>query len=153
MDPYCPDLRKRVLVAAEASDATQAAIAAAFGVSLSTVEKWLHRKRETGAVHARPQVHGPNRTLQGCTQFIRAQVKQQPDLTLAELGERMAHIQHVKASPSMMCRELQQLGLPRKKVAPCERARNAAGQAPASSLHQTNGHGIQSVVQAFEIHR
>lgn len=118
MDPYCPDLRERVLVAAEAGDETQAAIAAAFGVSLSTVEKWLYRKRETGEGAARSQVHGPKRTLHGCAKFIRAQVKKQPDLTLAELCERTASLQQVKASPSMMCRELQHLGLPLKKVAP-----------------------------------
>ncbi len=118
MDAYCPDLRKRVLVAAETGDETQAAIAAAFGVSLSTVEKWLHWKRETGEMTARSQVHGPPRTLQACAKFIRAQVKKQPDITLAELCERTASLQKVQASPSMMWRELQHLGLPRKKIAP-----------------------------------
>ncbi len=118
MNAYCPDLRKRVIVAAEAGDETQGAIAAAFGVSLSTVEKWLHRKRQTGKSTARPQTHGPARTLQPCARFIRGEVKKQPDITLAELCERVAAVQSVKASPSMMCRELQHLNLPRKKVAP-----------------------------------
>jgi transposase len=117
MDAYSPDLRERVIVAAEAGEETQAAVAAAFGVSLSTVEKWLHRKRETGEMAARSQVHGPQRTLQGCEKFIRAQIKKHPDLTLAELCECTASVQKVKASPSMMCRELQHLCLPRKKVA------------------------------------
>jgi transposase len=117
MNPYCPDLRQRVIAAAEAGDETQIAIAAAFGVSLSTVEKWSHRKRETGKSTAQPHIHGPRRTLQACAKFIRAEVKKQPDLTLAELCERVARVQRVKASPSMMCRELQYLCLPRKKVA------------------------------------
>ncbi len=118
MNAYCPDLRKRVIAAAEAGDETQRAIAAAFAVSLSTVEKWLHRKRQTGKVTARPHTHGPARTLQSCAKFIRAEVKKQPDLTLAELCERVAKVQRVQASPSMMCRELHHLKLPRKKVAP-----------------------------------
>jgi transposase len=118
MNAYSPDLRKRVIAAAGAGEQTQAAIAAAFGVSLSTLEKWLHRKRETGEVTARTQVHGPQRTLQGSGKFIRAQVRKQPDITLAELCERTARAQQVQASPSMMCRALQHLGLPRKKVAP-----------------------------------
>ena len=134
MDPYCPDLRERVILAADTSDETQAAIAAAFGVSLSTVEKWLHRKRMTGEVVAHSQVHGPKRRLQSCAKFIRAQVKQQPDLTLAELCERTFNLQQVKASPSMMCRELQHLGLPRKKVAPRQRAGNAARQTSAARI-------------------
>src|SRR5262245_5009229 len=110
MDPYSPDLRERVLVAAEVGDKTQAAVAAAFGISLSTLEKWWHRKRATGEVTAHSQAHGPKRTLQTCAKFIRAQVKQQPDVTLAELCERTIRLQQVQASPSMMCRELQHLG-------------------------------------------
>ncbi len=117
MNPYCPDLRARVIATAEAGDETHIAIAAAFGVSLSTVEKWLHRKRETGKSTAQPHTHGPRRTLQACAQFIRAEVKKQPDITLAELCERVARVQRVKASSSMMCRELHHLSLPRKKVA------------------------------------
>ncbi len=117
MNPYCPDLRKRVIAAAEAGDETQGEIATAFGVSLSTVEKWLRRKRQTGEATARSQTHGPARTLRPCAKLIRAEVKKQPDLTLAELCERVARVQRVKASPSMMCRELQHLNLPRKKVA------------------------------------
>ena len=118
MNSYCPDLRARVIATAEAGDETQITIAAGFGVSVSTVEKWLHRKRETGKATARPHPHGPTRTLQGCAKFIRAEVKKQPDITLAELCARTAQVERVKASPSMMCRELQQLGLPRKKVTP-----------------------------------
>lgn len=118
MNPYCPDLRKRVVAAAEAGEQTQRDIAATFGVSLSTVEKWLHRKRETGKVTARSQTHGPTRTLHACEEFIRAAVKQQPDITLAELCARTAKVERVKASPSMLCRELQHLRLPRKKVTP-----------------------------------
>jgi transposase len=142
MKPYSPDLRERVLAAVEAGDETQVAVAAGFGVSLSTVEKWWHWKRETGEVTARPQVHGPKRTLEGCEKFIRAQVKKQPDVTLAELCERTAGVQKVTASPSMMCRELQHLGLPRKKVAPRERAGNTARQGPASRIRRTNYQGI-----------
>lgn len=153
MNAYSPDLRERVIAAAEAGAETQAAIAACFGVSLSSVEKWVHRKRETGEVTARSQVHGPPRTLQRCAKFIRAQLKKQPDLTLAELCERTASVQQVEASPSMMCRELQQLGLPRKKVAPRQRAGHAAGQAPAPRIHRTNRPGIRTLDPALEIHR
>lgn len=117
MNPYCPDLRKRVVTAAEAGEQTQRIIAATFGVSLSTVEKWLHQKRATGKATARSQSHGPTRALRACASFIRAEVKQQPDITLTELCARVAKVEGVKASPSMMCRELQHLHLPRKKVA------------------------------------
>lgn len=116
MTPYSQDLRARVIAIAETGKQTQTSIAATFGVSLSTVEKWLHQKRETGQESVRPQTHGPTRTLRDCAKFIQAEVKQQPDSTLAELCARLAIAKGVQASPSMMCRELQHLRLRRKKV-------------------------------------
>ncbi len=117
MNAYSQDLRARVIARAETGQQPQKSIAVTFGVSLSTVEKWLHQKRETGQDTAQPQRHGPRRTLQDCAKFIRAAVKQQPDSTLAELCARVATVKGVQASPSMMCRELQHLQLRRKKVA------------------------------------
>ena len=115
MKPYSQDLRKRVLAKAQADKQTQAAIAATFDVSLSTVEKWLRRKRETGKTTPHPPAHGPPRALQDCAAVIRAEVKKQPDITLRELCARVASIAEVEVSPSTMCRALQQLQLPRKK--------------------------------------
>ena len=117
MNAYSQDLRSRVIARAESGKHTQMSLAETFGVSLSTIEKWLRQKRETGRESALPPVHGPPRSLRACAQFIRAEIKQQPDSTLAELCERVATVQAVQASPSMMCRELQHLGLRRKKVA------------------------------------
>ena len=42
-------------------------------------------------------------------------VDRQPDLTLEEFCARAAEARGVKASLSLMCRELQRLGLPRKE--------------------------------------
>lgn len=118
MKPYCHDLRKRVVAKAQAGRQTQAFIASTFGVSLSTVEKWLRRKRETGKITPLPSPHGPNPVLQDYALLIRTQVKQQPDITLTELCVRISNCIGVAVSRSTMCRELQRLRLPRKKVAP-----------------------------------
>ena len=117
MNAYSQDVRGRVIANAETGKQTQGSIAATFGVSLSTVEKWLHRKREAGQETALPQTHGPSSTLLDCDAFIRAEIKQQPDSTLVELCARVAAVKGVRASHSMMCRELQRLQLRRKKVA------------------------------------
>ena|SRR5437867_10351592 len=116
MKPYSQDLRRRVL--AKAGKQTQAFIAATFGVSLSTVEKWLRRKRETGKITPLPPPHGPKRVLQDYGSLIRAEVQKQPDITLCELCACVANRLGVAVSPSTMCRALQHLRLPRKKVAP-----------------------------------
>ena len=115
MHAYSQDLRVRAIALAETGKQTQADVAATFDVSLSTVEKWLHRKRETGKATALPQTHGPTRTLQDCGRLIRAAVRKQPDISLAELCIHVATVKSVKVSSSMMCRELQHLRLPRKK--------------------------------------
>lgn len=115
MRPYSQDLRERAIAALEAGQETQAEVAARFAIHKSTLEKWWYRRRDTGRCAALPHASGPERTLQSCDEFIRTEVKQQPDVTLAELCERVSKAHGVSASPSMMCRELQRLQLTRKK--------------------------------------
>ncbi len=114
MKPYSQDLRDRVLATVKETNLSQAKIAQSFKISPATLEKWLRRQRETGMCTALPH-GGPTRTLAKCEAFIRAQVKKQPDSTLEELCTRVAQAKGVASSPSMMCRELQRLQLPRKK--------------------------------------
>ena len=115
MKPYSQDLRDRVLAAVEETNLSQAKIAKAFKISQSALEKWLQRQRETGACTALPHGGGNPHALAGCEAFLRAQVKKQPDSTLEELCARVAQAKGIQSSPSMMCRELQRLRLPRKK--------------------------------------
>jgi len=115
MRPYSKDLRERVIAALEAGEATQAEIAVTFAVSLSTVEKWWRCWRQTGRGTALPHAGGARRALHDCAASLRAEVKKRPDITLEELCARVAEAEGVEASPSMMCRELRRLQLPRKK--------------------------------------
>lgn len=114
MKAYSEDLRERVIAAVEAGK-TQAEVAAQFQIHKSTLEKWWYRWRDTGSSAALPPASGPKRTLQAAESFLRAEVKKQPDVTLEELCERVQEAKGLKASPSMMCRELKILNLPRKK--------------------------------------
>lgn len=114
MKPYSQDLRERAIAALEAGQ-TQVKVAAQFSIHKSTLEKWWYRWRDTGSCTALPSAHGPKRTLQPAESLIRNEVKKRPDVTLAELCERVAEAKGLQVSPSMMCRELQSLNLPRKK--------------------------------------
>lgn len=114
MRPYSQDLRERAIAALEAGQ-TQAEVAAQFRISKSTLEKWWYRWRDTGSCAALPLAHGPERTLQAVESFLRAEVKKRPDATIAELCERVQEEKGLVASPSMMCRELKIMKLPRKK--------------------------------------
>lgn len=115
MKAYSQDLRERVIAAVKQGVQSQSEIAETFGLSQSTVETWWRRWRTTRSVAALPHAGGPPRALKGCTTAIRAAVTQQPDITLAERCEQVAEHHDIQASPSMLCRELQQLDLPRKK--------------------------------------
>ena len=114
MKPYSQDLRERAIAALEAGK-TQAEVAAQFQIHKSTLEKWWYRWRDTGSCAALPAASGPKRTLQDAESFVRAAVNKQPDATLEELCERVQEAQGLVVSPSMMCRELKLLNLPRKK--------------------------------------
>jgi transposase len=115
MAPYSQDLRDRVLAAVKTGKKSQAELAETFGVSLSTVEKWWHRRRTTGQSTPQPYRAGPPRTLAECDDLIRELLAAQPDLTLDELCIRVAEKRGVVASRSMMCRTVQRLNLPLKK--------------------------------------
>lgn len=114
MKPYSQDLRERAMAALEAGQ-TQAEVAAQFRIHKSTLEKWWYRWRDTGSCAVLALAHGPQRTLQAAESFLRAEVKKRPDAMLSELCERVEAATGLVASPSMMCRELQILNLPRKK--------------------------------------
>ena len=94
---------------------TREQVALTFGVSRSFVQKLLRRWRETGNAAPRPHGGGRLRTLRNDKARIRAEVKRQPDVTLAELCERVEQAGGRHSGPSMMCRELQRLDLRRKK--------------------------------------
>jgi transposase len=115
MKAYSQDLRERIILALEADQDSQPEIADNFGVSLSFVEKLWRRWRDTGSCAALRRAGGKKRALQNDQSLIGAEVAKQPDVTLAELCQRVGGAGGAAASPSMMCRELQRLGLPRKK--------------------------------------
>jgi transposase len=137
MKPYSQDLRERVIAAIEAGQQALDEIAATFGVSPSTVDKWWRRWRQTGSCAARPHAGGMPRALRGCEAALRAAVREQPDVTLRELCDRVAEAAGVEASSSMMSRELRRLRLPRKK----SRSTTASGTRRGSRAHAASSAG------------
>lgn len=115
MKPYSQDLRERVITAIAAKRQSKNEIGRTFGVGSATVDRWHTLWRETGRVAARPFAGGRRRTLRVCDEWLRAEVKRQPDLSLDELCERVQAVWGITASRSMMCRELQLLNVPVKK--------------------------------------
>ncbi len=116
MKPYSDDLRLRIIEMIQANELSQADIAEHFSVSLPFVEKLWHRFRTTGKYQAKPFAGGVKRYLKADEQVIREIVQAQPDLTLAELCERVSKVTGKAAvTTATMCVELQRLKLPLKK--------------------------------------
>lgn len=114
MRPYSQDLREKIIRALEAGE-TQEEVADRFTVSLSFVEKLWRRWRTTGSCAALAHAGGRQRALREHEAAIRKEVAGQPDVTLAELCERLAGAGAPAVSLATMCAELARLDLPRKK--------------------------------------
>jgi transposase len=116
MKPISDDLRLRIIQTIQENEETQPEIAERFSVSLSTVEKLWHRFRVTGSYLPEPHRGGRERLLQNDEELIRAEVRRQPDITLAELSEKVS-LATGKPMVSLMTmsEELGRLRLPRKK--------------------------------------
>ncbi len=119
MKAYSNDLRRRIIERIQENEESQVAIAEHFSVSVSFVEKLWQRFRETGSFEAKPHTGGRERLLKDYEELIRAEVKAQSDITLAELVEKVAAkggaSGKLKVGVMTMCDELQRLKLRRKK--------------------------------------
>ena len=115
MQAYSIDLRERVISSVESGECNIPAAARRYKVSEPSIERWLARQRATGTCAPLPHSGGPARKLAAAEREIRAAVKAQPDATLQELCELVEKETKIQSDPSMMCRELARLKLPRKK--------------------------------------
>ena len=116
MKAYSTDLRQKIIEAYQRGQGTQRAIAELFGVSVSFVEKLLQRYRTTGHVAAKAHGGGQKRRLDASgDQHLRAWIRQQPDLTLAELRAKARQELGVTLGLATLWRALKRLGLTRKK--------------------------------------
>lgn len=115
MKAYSTDLRERVIESVESGECNIPEAARRYKVSEPSIERWLARHRTTGTCAPLPHAGGVPRKLATIEAVIRATVKAQPDATLQELCETVEKKTQIKSDPSMMCRELARLRLPRKK--------------------------------------
>ncbi|MFG1240250.1 IS630 family transposase [Xanthobacter autotrophicus DSM 597] len=112
--PLSTDLRERV-VAAVLSGETSRAVAARFGVAVSSVVKWSQRHRATGSVAPGQMGGHRKRVLEPHRAFIAERIEQTPSLTLHALkGELAAH--GISVSHDAIWRFLRREGLRFKKT-------------------------------------
>ena len=114
MKPCSKDLRLRVLAAVDRG-MPRKEVARVFGVSEPTIRRYLRLRRETGDVEPKPVPGPPARKGAALGAALPAQVRANPDLTLAEHCELFEDVHGVKVSTATMSRVFEKLGLPLKK--------------------------------------
>jgi transposase len=108
MNAYSKDLRLKTLAAIDRG-IPRREVADLFGASLSTVKRWLNRRRQTGDV----DIHEiPGRlSVKGAAlrQWLPSQLKSNPDLTLKEHCEAFFDEMGVGVSEATMSRNIRRL--------------------------------------------
>ncbi len=108
MNAYSKDLRLKTLAAIDRG-IPRKEVAELFGVSMSTIKRWLKRRRLTGDVETmkipgRPAVKG-----KALREWLPQHLKRNPDLTLAEHCEAFFDESGVEVSEATMSRSIARL--------------------------------------------
>ena len=114
MRAYSKDLRLRVLAVLDRG-MPRKELANTFGVSVSTVKRYLKLRRETGGVEPKPIPGSWAQKKAALEERLPAQVRLNPDLTLSEHCELFEEEHGVGVSIATVSRALKDLGLPLKK--------------------------------------
>lgn len=116
MRPFSNDLRQRVLEAALSGELTQVQVAQRFSVSLSFVEKLLHRHRTTGSIAPRPHGGGRQRCIRAEHEAVLLRlIEADNDAIDAEIAERFTAATGQPVSTRTVNRMWRRLGVTRKK--------------------------------------
>ena len=108
MNAYSKDLRLKTLAAIDRG-ISRKEVANLFGVSMSTIKRWLKRRRLTGDVDihkipGRPAVKG-----EALREWLPSQLKRNPDLTLREHCEAFFDETGMEVSEATMSRNIARL--------------------------------------------
>lgn len=114
---YSLDLRERIFAEVDGGS-TRRSTAVVFGVSPSSVVRLVQRQHSTGSLapepQGRPQGSGK---LAAHVEFLVAEVKARPDVTMPELAARLEAETGITAHPSSLSRVLCAAGFTFKKNA------------------------------------
>jgi transposase len=119
MNAYSKDLRLKALAAIDRG-VPRREVQDLFGLSRSTIKRWLKRRRLTGDVDVHEIPGRPSVKGEALREWLPAQLKSNPDLTLKEHCEAFEDETGVAVSEATMSRRIARLpgGWPLKKSPP-----------------------------------
>ena len=109
---YSDDLRRKFLQAYEKKKGTLEQLAERFEVSVGWAKKISARRTRTGQIERPPWRRGPvSRVTVAVQDWMREQIRRQPDLTLMELQQQLEQAQGLGLSIGRLWLALRQMGL------------------------------------------
>ncbi len=130
---YSDDLRRKLLEAHDRGDGSLRELARRFGVSAPYAWKISSQRRRSGQMERLQQRHGPRSRISPAVQAnLRGLLRQQPDLTLAELQEGLEKSAGVAVSVQHLWRVLQKMGLRLKKSRSTRKSKTRSKSKPAA---------------------
>lgn len=108
------DLRQRVVAAVEAG-ASRRQAAERFGVGVSSAIRWVAQARATGDLEPRRRGGCRPSRIDGHADLIMDWIGAEPDLTLAEIAERLSEAVGYRPPPSVVHDFFKRRGVTRKK--------------------------------------
>ena len=113
---YSNDLRRKILEAYGRGGVSLAELAERFGVSYGYTKKIRKQQLRSGQMERVPQRYGEHRRATAEVQGrLREMIRRQPDLTLAELQQRLYEASREQWSVSGLWRVIGRMGLRLKK--------------------------------------
>jgi transposase len=115
MDAYSEDLRQKIVEAVERREMKKSEVARLFGVSLSSVKRYVRKFRQGRplspgkAPGKRPKVDERARRL------LKADLKERPFAKLHHRCEYLEAVAGLNVSRTTVCRALKRMGFTRKK--------------------------------------
>src|SRR4051794_31031403 len=114
MCAYSPDLRRKIVAAVE-REQNKHEVARSFGVSISTVKRYVKQWHEEGSLAPKPHPGRPPTIRPAQQEALRTQVTEHPAAYLDEHCLLWEAAHGVRVSLSAMSREIRRLGFTRKK--------------------------------------
>src|ERR671915_1321888 len=108
MNAYSKDLRLKTLAAIDRG-IPRREVTELFGVSRSTIKRWLKRRRQTGEVNIHKIPGRPSVKRKALREWLPEHLKRNPDLTLREHCEAFEDESGMEVSEATMSRNIARL--------------------------------------------
>jgi len=115
MEAYSEDLRKKIVDAVEQRGMGQSEAARLFGVSLSSVKRYVRKSRQGRSLSPGKAPGKRPKMDERARKLLEEDLKERPFVTLKERCEYLRAVAAVEVSRSVVCRTIRRMDSTRKK--------------------------------------